>query len=135
MEGMVKNLGKFGGDIIKFVGDAMIVVWPTRRASERSNTINFKFLEPEEGGSESLLTMARKAIQCALEIQNDMNNKLIMRNMSKLSVKVCALHNFLLNLYLDWYWVRGMRTTSCWWNSVKSRILYDRRRAYRCTLM
>jgi class 3 adenylate cyclase len=30
MEGMVKNLGKYGGDIIKFVGDAMIVVWPTK---------------------------------------------------------------------------------------------------------
>ena len=28
MEGMVKNLGKYGGDIIKFVGDAMIVMWP-----------------------------------------------------------------------------------------------------------
>jgi adenylate cyclase 10 len=28
MEGMVKNLSKYGGDIIKFVGDAMIVMWP-----------------------------------------------------------------------------------------------------------
>ena len=28
MEGMVKSLGKYGGDIIKFVGDAMIVMWP-----------------------------------------------------------------------------------------------------------
>jgi class 3 adenylate cyclase len=30
MEGMVKNLAKFGGDIIKFVGDAMIVMWPRK---------------------------------------------------------------------------------------------------------
>lgn len=30
MEGMVKNLSKFGGDIIKFVGDAMIVMWPRK---------------------------------------------------------------------------------------------------------
>jgi adenylate cyclase 10 len=30
MEGMVKSLGKYGGDIIKFVGDAMIVMWPPR---------------------------------------------------------------------------------------------------------
>ena len=29
MEAMVKHLAKFGGDIIKFVGDAMIVMWPT----------------------------------------------------------------------------------------------------------
>ena len=28
MEAMVKHLAKFGGDIIKFVGDAMIVMWP-----------------------------------------------------------------------------------------------------------
>ena len=28
MEGMVSNLNKYGGDIIKFVGDAMIVMWP-----------------------------------------------------------------------------------------------------------
>ena len=32
MEAMVKHLAKFGGDIIKFVGDAMIVMWP--RASK-----------------------------------------------------------------------------------------------------
>ena len=30
MEGMVKNLSKYGGDIIKFVGDAMIVMWPRK---------------------------------------------------------------------------------------------------------
>ena len=34
MEGMVKNLSKFGGDIIKFVGDAMIVMWP--RSAQQS---------------------------------------------------------------------------------------------------
>ena len=28
MEGMVNNLDQYGGDIIKFVGDAMIVMWP-----------------------------------------------------------------------------------------------------------
>lgn len=28
MEGMVTNLDMYGGDIIKFVGDAMIVMWP-----------------------------------------------------------------------------------------------------------
>ena len=35
MEGMVKNFGKYGGDIIKFVGDAMIIMWP-----EEANTTN-----------------------------------------------------------------------------------------------
>ena len=28
MEGLVKGLSKYGGDIIKFIGDALIVVWP-----------------------------------------------------------------------------------------------------------
>ena len=28
LECMIKSLQKFGGDIIKFVGDAMIIMWP-----------------------------------------------------------------------------------------------------------
>ena len=28
MECMIKHLSKYGGDIIKFVGDAMIIMWP-----------------------------------------------------------------------------------------------------------
>lgn len=38
MEGMVKALGKYGGDIIKFVGDAMIVMWPRFSTNENSGT-------------------------------------------------------------------------------------------------
>ena len=34
MESMVKCFNKFGGDIIKFVGDAMIVMWP--RSAQQS---------------------------------------------------------------------------------------------------
>ena len=37
MEGMVKNLAKFGGDIIKFVGDAMIVMWPRSKYNENND--------------------------------------------------------------------------------------------------
>jgi class 3 adenylate cyclase len=40
MEGMVKNFGKYGGDIIKFVGDALIVMWPSEKgANKESNTV------------------------------------------------------------------------------------------------
>jgi class 3 adenylate cyclase len=46
MEGMVKILGKYGGDIIKFVGDALIVMWP----------------EEKEKGPESASNIVRKAI-------------------------------------------------------------------------
>ncbi len=69
MEGLIKCIAKYGGDIIKFVGDAMIVVWP-------------------RGEDESLQTTIRKAVQSALEIQAELNNKRIMQNVSKLSVKV-----------------------------------------------
>ena len=49
MEGMVSNLGQYGGDIIKFVGDAMIVMWPS--------------IDPDSETYEAdRLTMIRKAL-------------------------------------------------------------------------
>ena len=57
MEGMCKNLGKFGGDIIKFIGDAMIVMWP--------RTAN---ADPEVNDEEDKINTVRKAIQCACDI-------------------------------------------------------------------
>lgn len=47
MESIVKGLGKYGGDIIKFVGDAMIVVWP----------------RDENDEDDDLASVARKAIK------------------------------------------------------------------------
>jgi len=73
MEGMVKCLGKYGGDIIKFVGDAMIVMWP-RTA--------------EDDAAKGTETVVRKAVQCALDIQKELNNKKIMSTVTNLSVKV-----------------------------------------------
>lgn len=52
MEGMVKNLAKFGGDIIKFVGDAMIVMWPRARSGD----------DPEGQVDDEKVTVIRKAI-------------------------------------------------------------------------
>jgi adenylate cyclase 10 len=69
MELIVKRISKHGGDIIKFVGDALIVLWP----SEENETLD---------------SLATKAIQCALEIQDELNNKKIVENASALSVKV-----------------------------------------------
>ncbi len=70
MEGMVKILGKYGGDIIKFVGDALIVMWP------------------EEQGKDGASMTVRKAIQCSLDIQKEMNNFQVITGVSALSVKV-----------------------------------------------
>ena len=87
MEGMVKALGKYGGDIIKFVGDAMIVMWPrnfpTGEGSEKG-TKGVQFKDQVDDRA----TVVRKAIQCALDIQNELNNKKIMSNVTNLSVKV-----------------------------------------------
>jgi class 3 adenylate cyclase len=86
MEGMVKILGKYGGDIIKFVGDALIVMWP------------------EEKGSDAASMTVRKAIQCSLDIQKEMNNFQVITGVSALSVKVSILF-----YVLDWPRIRQVR--------------------------
>jgi len=55
MEGMVKSLGKYGGDIIKFVGDAMIVMWPRNSAPSQSEKHSM-------AGTDDRSTVVRKAI-------------------------------------------------------------------------
>ena len=80
MEGMAKNLAKYGGDIIKFVGDAMIVMWPRSKSSIDDN-------EADEN-----VTVIRKAIQCAVDIQKEMDNKKITQNVTNLSVKVSKIN-------------------------------------------
>ena len=50
---MVRIVMKHGGDVIKFAGDAMIVLWPP--------------------AAESLVTQARRAVQCSLEIQTKLH--------------------------------------------------------------
>ena len=57
MEGMAKNLAKYGGDIIKFVGDAMIVMWPRAKGGDIDGN------EADEN-----VTVIRKAIECAWDI-------------------------------------------------------------------
>lgn len=84
MEGMVKNLAKFGGDIIKFVGDAMIVMWPRKSKVDKMYLNN----QDDKGDEDEKVLLIRKAIQCAIDIQKEMNNKKIMANVSGLSVKV-----------------------------------------------
>ena len=68
MEGLVKGLSRYGGDIIKFIGDAMIVLWPS--------------------GQDDLRTTARKAIQSAIDIQAELNGKKVLKSVTSLSVKL-----------------------------------------------
>ena len=74
MEGMVENLNQYGGDIIKFVGDAMIVMWPPVDPNDPEYLKN-------------RLNTIRKALQCCQEIQISMNNLTILPGV-QLSVKV-----------------------------------------------
>lgn len=74
MEGMVKYLNQYGGDIIKFVGDAMIVMWPP--------------VDTENQFSETLkVDTIRRAVQCSQDIQKEMHSRQIMPGIT-LSVKI-----------------------------------------------
>lgn len=67
-------IGKNGGDIFKFAGDALLVIWPETQESSGQNNMT---------ETEYLNLQCRRAIQCALEIQNKLKN-----NIAKLSVKI-----------------------------------------------
>lgn len=93
MEDLVKIIAKYGGDIIKFIGDAMIVLWPPKVNSRKS--VHHSAVETDR--AETILTNCRKAVQCAIEIQQQLNNKQIRKGFKALSVKIgvgvgtCAL--------------------------------------------
>ena len=58
---MSKVIHKYGGDIVHFLGNSLVAVWP--RVDDTS--------DPEE----SELAVARRATQCALDIKNESNNR------------------------------------------------------------
>lgn len=68
MEQLVGIIGKNGGDIFKFAGDALLVIWP-------------------ETSNHELSKSCRRATQCALDIQAKLHNVEISKN-KKLSIKV-----------------------------------------------
>ena len=69
MEQIINIIGANGGDIFKFVGDAIMVIWPP------DDSPNF------------LETACRRAVQCAVDIQNKLNNLEIVKGKT-LSVKI-----------------------------------------------
>lgn len=66
MEKLINIIGKNGGDIFKFAGDALLVIWP-------------------EGSD--LSDSCKRAIQCALDIQAELHNVEISKD-KKLSIKI-----------------------------------------------
>ena len=71
MELLVNAIGRSGGDIFKFAGDAMIVLWPP----------------PKDNSDKDLTTLCRQAIQSALDIQARLNDTNVIEDI-KLSVKI-----------------------------------------------
>ena len=71
MEFLVKAIGRSGGDIFKFAGDAMIVLWPP----------------PQHNTEEELTTLCRQAIQSSLDIQSKLHEIRLVDDI-KLSVKI-----------------------------------------------
>ena len=71
MELLVNVIGRSGGDIFKFAGDAMIVLWPP----------------PKDNSEKDLTTLCRQAIQSALDIQARLNDTNVIEDI-KLSVKI-----------------------------------------------
>ncbi len=71
MEFLVKAIGRSGGDIFKFAGDAMIVLWPP----------------PQHNTEEELTTLCRQAIQSSLDIQSKLHEIRLAEDI-KLSVKI-----------------------------------------------
>jgi len=71
MELLVNAIGRSGGDIFKFAGDAMIVLWPP----------------PKDNSEKDLTTLCRQAIQSALDIQSRLNDTNVIEDI-KLSVKI-----------------------------------------------
>jgi len=69
MEQLINIIGKNGGDVFKFAGDALLVIWPE---SKKNN---------------SLAESCQRAIQCALEIQLKLHNQEIAKD-KRLSIKV-----------------------------------------------
>eukprot|EP01017_Pseudomicrothorax_dubius_P008187 TRINITY_DN12666_c0_g1_i1.p1 TRINITY_DN12666_c0_g1~~TRINITY_DN12666_c0_g1_i1.p1 ORF type:complete len:421 (+),score=64.82 TRINITY_DN12666_c0_g1_i1:2-1264(+) len=71
MELLVKAIARSGGDIFKFAGDAMIVLWPP----------------PQNDSDEELAILLRQAIQSALDIQAKLHDTCLIENI-KLRVKI-----------------------------------------------
>ena len=69
MEQIINIIGANGGDIFKFVGDAIMVIWPP------------------DGSPNFLKNACKRACQCAMDIQKQLNDLEIIEG-KKLSVKI-----------------------------------------------
>lgn len=68
---LVRNINSQGGDVFKFAGDALLVLWPPAKGNSEDNVLN----------------ATRRAAQCGLDIQNTLNDAVLEEGV-RLNVKV-----------------------------------------------
>ena len=96
MELLINIIGKNGGDIIKFVGETLMVIWPSlennipennnNNNNNNNDDINNNLNTNNNKANNNLRESCIRAFQCALQIMK--LNKLDMGGGKKLSVKV-----------------------------------------------
>jgi class 3 adenylate cyclase len=66
---MAKIIHKYGGDIVQFVGNSIIAIWPRKLFSKMIENIEDERLRRDRIDEDSNVIVGRKAVQCALEIK------------------------------------------------------------------
>jgi hypothetical protein len=67
---MAKTIHKYGGDIVQFVGNSIIAIWPRKLFTRRVNAgVEDERTRKDRIEEDSNVIVGRKAVQCALEIK------------------------------------------------------------------
>lgn len=69
IEQTVRHLVKSGGDVIKFVGDAIIALWPPDRGGDGGALGTESDVDSAGTSDEQLALLCRRALQAALAVQ------------------------------------------------------------------
>jgi len=90
---LINHINTYGGDVVKFAGDALIALWPVTNADG----------QPAAG---QLPLMTRRAAQCSLEIQQHLNDYPVAEDV-RLSLKLALGAGEVLTMHLgggDGHW-------------------------------
>ena len=66
---MSKTIHKYGGDIVQFLGNSLIAVWPRKLVNKNVDYIQNEKVKKDRIEEDSNIIVGRKAVQCALEIK------------------------------------------------------------------
>jgi class 3 adenylate cyclase len=66
---MSKTIHKYGGDIVQFLGNSLIAVWPRKLFNKNIDKIENERVRKDRIEEDSNIIVCRKAVQCALEFK------------------------------------------------------------------